>query len=88
MDANPDGRAVSGTGSLTIESNVLHHDRMALDAMLVVRFPQDVKDALRRAAEEDDRSMSSLALILVRQGLVARGYLDEPVKRVRGRRRK
>ncbi len=73
---------------MTGESNVLHSDRMALDAMLVVRFPQDVKDALLRAAEDDSRSMSSMALIIVREGLESRGYLGAQVKRVRGRRRK
>jgi hypothetical protein len=56
---------------------------MALDAMLVVRFPQDVKDALKRVAEAESRSMSSLALILIREGLEARGDLPKahPIKR-------
>jgi hypothetical protein len=61
---------------------------MALDAMLVVRFPQDVKDALQRAAEEDSRSMSSLALIIIREGLQARGYLEQRTKPVIGRKGK
>lgn len=63
---------------MTVESNVLHRDQMALEAMLVVRFPRDVKKALQRAAEEDSRSMSSMALIIIREGLQARGYLEKP----------
>jgi hypothetical protein len=61
---------------------------MVLDAMLVVRFPQDVKDALHRAAEDDARSMSSMCLIIIREGLQERGYLEMPKKPVRGPRRK
>ncbi len=61
---------------------------MALDAMLVVRFPQDVKDALLRAAEDDSRSMSALCLIIIREGLQARGYLPKPKKATGGRGRK
>ncbi len=61
---------------------------MALDAMLVVRFPQEVKDALQHAAEEDDRSMSSMCLIIIREGLQARGYLEKSGQSVRRRGRK
>ena len=60
---------------------------MTLDTMLVVRFPQDVKDALQRAAEEDSRSMSSMCLIIIRESLQARGYLEKPKKQMRGARR-
>ena len=58
---------------------------MTLDAMLVVRFPQDVKDALQRAAEDDSRSMSSMCLIIIREGLQTRGYLAKPKKLIRSR---
>ena len=61
---------------------------MVLDAMLVVRFPQDVKDALQRAAEDDARSMSSMCLIIIRAGLQERGYLGKEKKPVRSPRRK
>ena len=61
---------------------------MTLDAMLVVRFPQDVKGALQRAAEDDARSMSSMCLIIIREGLQERGYLEKPKKPVRSPRRK
>jgi len=61
---------------------------MTLDAMLVVRFPQDVKDALQRAAEDDSRSMSSMCLIIIRKGLQERGYLEKPKKPARSEKRK
>jgi len=60
---------------------------MTLDAMLVVRFPQDVKDALQRAAENDSRSMSSMCLIIISEGLQARGYLPKPGQAKRKGRR-
>ena len=56
--------------------------------MLVVRFPQEVKDALQRAAEADSRSMSSMCLIIIREGLQERGHLPKPKKPVRSPRRK
>ena len=61
---------------------------MTLDAMLVVRFPKDVKDALQRAAEDDARSMSSMCLIIIREGLQERGYLEKAKRPVRSPRRK
>jgi hypothetical protein len=61
---------------------------MTLDTTLVVRFPSEVKDALQRAAEEDSRSMSSMCLIIIREGLQARGYLEKPKKPVRSPRRR
>ena len=61
---------------------------MTLDAMLVVRFPQKVKDALQRAAEEDSRSMSSMCLIIIREGLQERGFLEKSGQGVRRRGRK
>ena len=61
---------------------------MTLDTTLVVRFPSEVKDALQRAAEDDHRSMSSMCLIIIREGLQERGYLEKPKKPVRSRRRK
>ena len=61
---------------------------MTLDTTLVVRFPSEVKDALQRAAEDDNRSMSSMCLIIIREGLQARNYLDAPKKSARSPRRK
>jgi predicted transcriptional regulator len=61
---------------------------MTLDTTLVVRFPSEVKEALQRAADADNRSMSSMALIIIREGLQDRRYLDKPRKPVRSRGRK
>ena len=61
---------------------------MTLDATLVVRFPQDVKDALQLAADEESRSMSSMCLIIIREALQERGYLEKPKKPVRSQRRR
>jgi hypothetical protein len=61
---------------------------MTLDTTLVVRFPSEVKEALQRAAEADSRSMSSMCLIIIREGLQARGYLPMPKKPVRSPRRR
>jgi hypothetical protein len=61
---------------------------MTLDTTLVVRFPSEVKEALQRAADDDNRSMSSMALIIIREGLQDRRYLDKPRKPVRSRGRK
>jgi hypothetical protein len=58
------------------------------NAMLVMRLPEAVKDALREAADADSRSLSSMALIIVREGLEARGHLGKPTKQGRkGERR-
>ena len=61
---------------------------MTLDTTLVVRFPSEVKDALQRAAEDDARSMSSMCLIIIREGLQEMGYLAKSKKPVRSPRRK
>ena len=73
---------------MTADSNVLPSMGMTLDAMLVVRFPQDVKDALQEAAEDDSRSMSSMCLLIIREGLQNRGYLEKTKDPARRRRRK
>lgn len=44
--------------------------------MLIMRFPADVKAALRRAADDEHRSMSGLVLNLVSEYLASEGYLD------------
>jgi hypothetical protein len=51
---------------------------MKRDAVLNVRLPTDVKEALRRAAEDDyDRSVSGMVVRVMREWLEARGYLIE-----------
>ena len=57
---------------------------MSKDAMLVVRLSQEVKDALRRGAAEDERSLSSLVAWVLREWARRKGYLD--TKPAKGRR--
>lgn len=40
-----------------------------------VRFDAETKAALERAAREDNRSLSSLIVLIVRGWLIGRGYL-------------
>jgi len=51
---------------------------MTLDAIVIMRFPDDVKAALRKAAQAERRSMSNLALAVLSEWLAARGYLLAP----------
>jgi hypothetical protein len=51
---------------------------MTKDEVLNLRVPTDVKAALRRAAAEDDRSASSMALKILKHWLAANGYLEPP----------
>jgi uncharacterized protein (DUF1778 family) len=44
---------------------------MTKDELLTIRIPSDTKAALRRAAEADDRSVSSMVLRIVREWLRA-----------------
>jgi hypothetical protein len=49
---------------------------MKRDAVLNVRLPADVKEALRRAAEDDfDRSVSGMVVRVMREWLESQGYL-------------
>lgn len=48
---------------------------MTKDEVLNLRVPADVKAALKRAAEADDRSVSSMVLRIVREWLVAHSVL-------------
>ena len=49
---------------------------MKRDAVLNVRLPADVKEALRKAAEDDyDRSVSGMVVRVMREWLEAQGYL-------------
>ena len=43
--------------------------------MLNLRMPARIKHALRRAAEDDDRSLSALALKIIKSWLQSRRYL-------------
>ena len=61
---------------------------MALDAVVIMRFPSDVKAALQRAAKAEDRSMSNLALAVLRQWLIDHGHLLETRPVSQGKRRR
>jgi hypothetical protein len=53
---------------------------MKRDAVLNLRVPAEMKSALERAAEDDFRSVSSLAVLLLMESLMQRGYI-KPVKK-------
>jgi hypothetical protein len=61
---------------------------MALDAVVLMRFPSDVKSALQRAAVDERRSMSNLALSVVSGWLTEQGYLPEPRPQVKRQAKK
>lgn len=50
---------------------------MAKQAALSLRIPDEMKEALDRAAAADDRSMSSLVTIILRDWLQHKGYLEK-----------
>lgn len=49
---------------------------MAKQAALSFRIPDEMKGALDRAAAADDRSVSALVTIILRDWLRERGHLD------------
>ncbi len=49
---------------------------MKVDAVLNMRIPAKVKDALARAAEDNLRTMSSMATWAMAEWLSEHGYLD------------
>ncbi len=59
---------------------------MRKDATLVVRLPADVKDALRRAAEEDERTVSVLVERVLRGWLREHRYIAPERRARRGSR--
>lgn len=50
---------------------------MAKTAAISVRVPEDLKEALEKAAAEDDRSVASYVERLLRAHLQAKGYLPK-----------
>lgn len=66
----------------------IYNAPMALDAVVMMRFPSDVKVALQAAAAAERRSMSNLALAVLSEWLAARGYLPGKVapKAIPGRK--
>ena len=45
--------------------------------MLNFRVPADLKAALRKAAEQDERSMSVMAARILREWLTEKGFYEE-----------
>jgi hypothetical protein len=61
---------------------------MNKDDVLNFRVPADIKAALRKAAEQDDRSMSTMAVRILREWLTEKGfYRPEPLATPPKRRR-
>lgn len=51
---------------------------MVKTAPLGFRVEQDLKEALERAAKDDDRSVSSLVERILKSWLTEKGYLSPP----------
>jgi len=51
-----------------------------LPHLISLRLPDDIYDALRQAAEEEDRNDSHMVRVLVREALLSRGKLAPPPK--------
>lgn len=47
-------------------------------AVLSVRLPEDLHQALKRVAEREDRSLNNLIVHLLKQAVEAMGPLDAP----------
>ena len=52
-----------------------YNSAMERDAVIIMRAPADVKQALRAAALDDSRTMSNLALKVLADWLQENGYL-------------
>jgi len=50
---------------------------MTKDDVLNFRVPADLKAALRKAAEQDERSMSVMAARILREWLIEKGFYEE-----------
>lgn len=61
---------------------------MNKDDVLNFRVPADLKAALRKAAEKDERSMSMMAVRILREWLAGNGYYDESVREASPRARR
>ena len=56
---------------------------MRRDAMMVFRLPMAMRDALTKAAEAEQRSVSNMTVVIVGDWLRAKGYLNETLKTTR-----
>lgn len=53
---------------------------MKSDAMLTIRLPQPIRQALELAADADERSLSYVVTKALEAWLKSKGWLDEPKK--------
>lgn len=68
---------------------VLHKEAMKRDAVLNLRLPADVKEAVRKAAEDDfGRSSSSMVVRILREWLAQKGYLAKADEAPKARRKR
>ena len=49
---------------------------MTRDSVMNIRLPARIKEAARRAAQEDGRSLSGMATRMMREWLTEHGYLE------------
>ncbi len=61
----------------TMKKQSRHHVNLS------VSLPQDLRDAARQAAFDDNRSVSSLIATVLKGHLSDEGYLESPVNRSR-----
>jgi hypothetical protein len=54
---------------------------------LGVRVDQDTKNALKRAADDDDRSQASMIERILKEWLREHGYLQPAAKKAAGKRK-
>ena len=61
---------------MTMDAERLTISNMERDAILAVRIPAEVKEAVRRAGEADHgRSLSGMVVRILREWCVEKGYL-------------
>jgi len=61
---------------------------MNKDDVLNFRVPTDLKAALRRAADQDERSMSTMAARILREWLTDKGFYSREASSAAPRRRR
>lgn len=57
---------------------------MKRDDVLNVRVPSEIKVALKKAADADERSLSVLTVRILREWLTAKGYLPADAAKRKG----
>jgi hypothetical protein len=59
---------------------MLYNVVMEKDKMMAFRLPEETRDALQRAADGEQRSLSNMTVRILTGWLTEHGYLDEPAK--------